>query len=720
MTIFYRVIIFFYKFHALKSSAYCRRESREIRERSRRCKGGRNRHKPMSEKDVKEPKVERSLSQKNCGTLNFLKETMRTTSFYIFFVAIATLFWFAPTLASEYSVQELGSSEIRDNSFFEKKETDVEILTQKDWEGSNFSLADFLAKQTGVQFFKQGGLGSFESVSIRGKKRKNILICIDGIAQNSANGGAFDLSKIDLNLIEKIEIYKNNIPAKFGNGKLGGAINFITKKSLQHSGKILASYGSYNFWEASAQISASPQDSFYISAGISTKHSDNDYEFKNRNGTLYDTSDDFTDKRENAEYTENSFSLQLRKLHANDFFSTFSIYGFHAEGGIPGREDYQTKIASFNGNFLQWHYRLETPEIKNGFWLYPGISGKLNKNMGESYYPLDHIGYLSSDFLEYGILHFSLTPEFYENGMPRGNSTVWELERFSSNISFDFLYNLNSFLKFGSKIGTLFRQDEIDKGKFILPTGTRNLDKENLYDFSFMGNAFLIFEKEKFPLSASISFGRFFRQPELMELYGVFPGSISNPDLKEENALRFEASAFLEITPNTNLKTAYFEAHTENGIYWITSGTFMKPENIGKAFIRGFEAALESKPLSFLEISLRATLQKTEDKSNSKTYNGNQLPGEPTHSYFSQIGLLFYPFTFHFSAAYKSVIYGDRAEKLKQPGTPHYTLSVSYDFLEKSRLIFAIDNLSDETYRHIYTPFPIPGREYRLTFIQNF
>ena len=690
------------------------------------------------QKDVKEPKVERSLSQKNCGTLNFLKETMRTTSFYISFVAIATLFWFAPTLAGEYSVQELGSSEIRDNSFFEKKKTDVEILTPKDWEGKNFSLADFLAKQTGIQFFKQGGLGSFESISIRGISGKNILICIDGIAQNSANGGAFDLSKIDLNLIEKIEIYKNNIPAKFGNGKLGGAINFITKKSLQHSGKILASYGSYNFWETSAQISASPKDSFYISAGISTKHSDNDYEFKNRNGTLYDTSDDFTDKRENAEYTENSFSLQLRKLHANDFFSIFSIYGFHAEGGIPGREDYQTKIASFNGNFLQWHYRLETPEIKNGFWLYPGISGKLNKNMGESYYPLDHIGYLSSDFLEYGILHFSLAPEFYaewntnyfessaridlnyENGMPKGNSTDWELERFSSNISFDFLYNLISFLKFGSKIGTLFRQDEIDKGKFILPTGTRNLDKENLDDFSFMGNAFLIFEKEKFPLSASISFGRFFRQPELMELYGVFPGSISNPDLKEENALRFEASAFLEITPNTNLKTAYFESHTENGIYWITSGTFMKPENIGKAFIRGFEAALESKPLSFLEISLRATLQKTEDKSNSKTYKGNQLPGEPTHSYFSQIGLLFYPFTFHFSAAYKSVIYGDRAEKLKQPGTPHYTLSVSYDFLEKSRLIFAIDNLSDETYRHIYTPFPIPGREYRLTFIQNF
>ena len=80
--------------------------------------------------------------------------------------------------------------------------------------------------------------------------------------------------------------------------------------------------------------------------------------------------------------------------------------------------------------------------------------------MGESYYPLDHIGYLSSDFLEYGILHFSLTPDFYaewntnyfessaridlnyENGMPKGNSTDWELERFSSNISFDFILHL--------------------------------------------------------------------------------------------------------------------------------------------------------------------------------------------------------------------------------------------------------------------------------------
>ena len=75
---------------------------------------------------------------------------MRTTSFYISFVAFATFFWFAPTLAGEYSVQELGSSEIRDNSFFEKKKKDVEILTSKDLEGNNFSLTDFLAKQTGI------------------------------------------------------------------------------------------------------------------------------------------------------------------------------------------------------------------------------------------------------------------------------------------------------------------------------------------------------------------------------------------------------------------------------------------------------------------------------------------------------------------------------------------------------------------------------------------
>ena len=37
-----------------------------------------------------------------------------------------------------------------------------------------------------------------------------------------------------------------------------------------------------------------------------------------------------------------------------------------------------------------------------------------------------------------------------------------------------------------------------------------------------------------------------------------------------------------------------------------------------------------------------------------------------------------------------------------------------------SVILDAVNNISDETYRNIYTPYPTPGREYKFTIIQGF
>ena len=165
------------------------------------------------------------------------------------------------------------------------------------------SASEVISSLSGIQGYKQGGMGSFQTVSIRGIAARNVLICVDGIPLNDAGGGAADLGAIDLNNIERIEVYKDRVPAKFGGAGLGGAINFVTKDAL-HSGKtpkgrVIASYGSHNTFEGSVQVSASIKDSVQFSATASMRHSDNDYEFDNRNGTLYNDEDDFKDRRRN-------------------------------------------------------------------------------------------------------------------------------------------------------------------------------------------------------------------------------------------------------------------------------------------------------------------------------------------------------------------------------------------------------------------------------------
>ena len=129
-------------------------------------------------------------------------------------------------------------------------------------------------------------------------------------------------------------------------------------------------------------------------------------------------------------------------------------------------------------------------------------------------------------------------------------------------------------------------------------------------DLSLAGMVQAKLGKKNSWIGGNISFGRFYRQPQLMELYGVYPGTLSSPTLKDESALRFAAGLSLATPKNRSvLRATYFENHIENGIYWIISTNLMKAFNIDKSVIRGVELELESRPVKFFQAVLRGTIQ---------------------------------------------------------------------------------------------------------------
>ena len=643
-------------------------------------------------------------------------------------------------------VQDLGVSEVESYAIAETENpgTDYMEITPSAWEGLGLSASEVISSLSGIQGYKQGGMGSFQTVSIRGIAARNVLICIDGIPLNDAGGGAADLGAIDLNNIERIEVYKDRVPAKFGGAGLGGAINFVTKDAL-HSGKIpkgrvIASYGSHNTFEGSAQVSASIKDSVQFSATASMRHSDNDYEFDNRNGTLYNDEDDFKDRRRNAEFTEYSGSFQYRMLHGNGFFSILSASALHTQAGNPGMEDLQTYVAEFVGDMMQVAYRLEFPTVADILLLTAGVTGKFEKNMSSSYYPLDKIGFLSKDFREYGLAGYRVIPEMSANLLldkfeaylrlagsaelweSRGTLKKFELERLSGSIAGNAEYNFTDWFSLFAEGNILKTYDDIGGGQVLMTTGSAVVDEATDRDLSLAGMVQAKLGKKDSWIGGNVSFGRFYRQPQLMELYGVYPGTLSSPTLKDESALRFAAGLSFATPKNRSvLRATYFENHVENGIYWITSTNLMKAFNVDKSLIRGVELELESRPVKFFQTVLRGTIQDPRDDGANRAYNGNLLPGEPVHSYFAE-GTFFLPFDLRaiFQATYRTRIYSDRLNFTRQPPVARYNASLAWQPWKKTQLIFAVDNISDETYRNIYTPYPAPGREYRFTLIQGF
>ena len=667
-------------------------------------------------------------------------------------VCAAVLLASVSSFSEEY-IQDVGESSVYETTSVDKplqaSSSYAEVLPEA-WEGRGLSAAEVLAALPGVQYYRQGGVGSFQTVSIRGVSAKNIVVCMDGIPLNDASGGAVDFGTIDLNQVEKIEVYKDRVPAKFGGRGIGGAINFVTKGSKpaeavlkpedKKSGRVLLSYGSHNTWEASTQLLSRLTDSASVSASLSARHSDNDYEFESQNGTQYDPDDDYTDTRRNAEFTEYSGLFKARVLHASGVFSTLNFNFSRSEGGNPGRDDYQTSVAGYKGEFAQATYRAELPQLLGWLWLEFSLTGKFEKAVSHSYYPLDHLGYASSDFLKYGAAGYSLIPEVLANYSGekieanlrlsldmsyysgRGSSKPWNLTRYATTSSGDVSYNILKTLSVGGEGSALFIKDDIHGGEYVSPVLTKKLKSAKDRDVSFAGRGFVRYDAPDSRYGGSLSIGRLFRAPQLMEIYGVYPGMVSNPDLLDESALRFEVGGYYMIPKSqTVIRATYFQTSVKNAICWINSGNFLKPLNVGKSHIRGLEAELESKPKKWFTAILRATFQKTEDKSEEHYYNGKMLPYEPARSYYAEAKFdLPYHFDFIWTSEYRTKIFEDRTNRIKQPAVDLHHLSLGYNPFNKTRLVFALRNITDEKYRNVYTPFPTPGREHKLTLTQGF
>ena len=105
----------------------------------------------------------------------------------------------------------------------------TEVITHrmlKDYGGR--SLEDILAGLTASFAFSQDDMGS--QMQLNGLGNDYILVLIDGKRIHGDVGGQNDLSLIDPQNIEKIEIVKGASSALYGSDAIAGVINVITKK----------------------------------------------------------------------------------------------------------------------------------------------------------------------------------------------------------------------------------------------------------------------------------------------------------------------------------------------------------------------------------------------------------------------------------------------------------------------------------------------------------
>ncbi len=105
----------------------------------------------------------------------------------------------------------------------------VSVISMQQLQGTVNSVEDILSKTVGVTLRSSGGVGSESRLSVRGLEGKRIGFFIDEVPMNE-HSNFINVDDIPIDMINRIEIYKGVVPAKFGGSAMGGAVNIVIKE----------------------------------------------------------------------------------------------------------------------------------------------------------------------------------------------------------------------------------------------------------------------------------------------------------------------------------------------------------------------------------------------------------------------------------------------------------------------------------------------------------
>ncbi|MCF8309604.1 MAG: TonB-dependent receptor [Bacteroidales bacterium] len=176
-----------------------------------------------------------------------------------------TTFYLQPSALDMEEVVITGqyTPERTDNSIYKIKVLDSKKIKMK---AAN-NLRDMLSSELNFKISQDNILGS--SLSLQGVSGENVKILIDGVPVIGRMNGNLNLSQLNLNNVERIEIVEGPMSVSYGTNALAGAINIITKDHVTGNpeGTINTYYESVGRYNADVSVAYSPQDDSYLFSG---------------------------------------------------------------------------------------------------------------------------------------------------------------------------------------------------------------------------------------------------------------------------------------------------------------------------------------------------------------------------------------------------------------------------------------------------------------------
>lgn len=471
------------------------------------------------------------------------------------------------------------------------------------------SVGEVLQAYAGADIKDYGNPGSVSSISIRGIPANGTLVLVNGHPLNLITVGMADLSAININTVERIEIVKGPVSSLYGANGIGGAVNIITTKDYKKP-EFKAS-----FFPSTTDLDVPFQSKeLFVKVGLPIGKI-----ILDAAGT-YSASDG---SRDNSDHTGYYFTGSLS--YKPDRVQMISTFTYNSKDyGIPGpmladsssvslldRE----KDNSLLGNIcVKW-------DISDGF----GLSNTFFADRRLIQFHTAFIGWNQDTIdTDYDYLTYTL-----------GSNTMAQISMNSTEVVFgidthydtletteiseryrDTVWNASSY-----NIGAWFELKH-NIGHFIF-TPSMRIDWNSRYDY-FLSPAVGFITPIMDNLWAKISIGKAFRAPTFNDLF--WPGS-GNLDLKPEHGwayeLRFESSPI----SSSFMALSLFMRNVKDRIFWLPSDDPLanpwdwQPRNINYVSIKGVDVEAKTEISEMIGISVEATFLNARQKNTEVIYD---------------------------------------------------------------------------------------------------
>ncbi|MCL2764255.1 MAG: TonB-dependent receptor [Treponema sp.] len=577
-------------------------------------------------------------------------------------------------------------------------------------------IAYLLQDSLGLNVIRHGAYGNNVSINLRGFDTKRVAVLINGMPVNSSLDGKFDISQIDMNSIERIEVIYGGADSKYNvSGAFGGVINIITIKKQEPGLRLAASV---------SNTSAMPG------------------RYRDRNGEMQEPHrEDLFDTQNyslSAAYGAEALSLTT-KVFANRADNHFIFLDYTDR---PRRKDNNEVRDAGASAALVWELRdLSRILLSSGFYYgnrnFPssGFSGNAG-NQRDLAIRENIIFDMPRAFRDDMATEFSAGYQFHRREYTAPNGMVSLHDQLSiSAVNRWNWFSGGSFTLRGGADYSYTHLDSTDAGKrsrfdsgfymtaeikpaesfLVIPSSKIIFTSEGSGNFALIPKLGILWNvTENFALKNN--YFRNFKFPDFEELYWGGGGGIGNPNLRPEDGWGADLGGTWRVTKLLQLESVFFAQWIRDSIHWFSgSGGIWRPENAGEAALFGLEnKAVFGMPFSggpFNKVT--ATFSHRYLLSYLLSYNytftsNKRIPYNPEHILSGSLELGWKNGALTVSGHYESLRFHDIANHTALK--PHFLLNASVNQKTgKNLTVFcALRNILNTSYESFFD-YPMPG-----------